>query len=444
MQTQRDHLQAYKFATGRLATALVTGDPGRGESPTRRGALGTFFGVILVVLLCAGFWVYGLISPVQKATWRQAGSIIVEKETGNRYLLIAGELRPVRNYASALLIAGREGAVRTVSGDALDGIPHGAPVGIPGAPDTLPAASEVLSGGWTRCLRPDLPHGQVLDFSPTRTMAVPATRQEVLTSSDGGRYLLWRGHLYPVPGTATLIALGLDGGRSLAAPDDWLTRLPTGSTLAAPDIPHAGAPAGQVAGHALRIGQLLRTVAAGDARTYVMLADGAARVGATAAALLSAQPGMRPPLTVDATALALLPVSRQPSPGADLPAVLNAPSLNSATAALCLRQTPSGDKLTDTPVLGLGAAATGARTVLVPPGHGVLVQNQDQLKAGNSTPQTYLITDQGTLYPLEDSQAATALRLSGPGTPMPSEVLALLPRGPGLASSAAAATVREG
>ncbi|MFD8820103.1 type VII secretion protein EccB, partial [Streptomyces sp. NPDC059627] len=241
MQTRRDHVQAYQFAVGRLATSLVTGDPGRGTSPTRRGSLGAFFGVLLVVLLCAGSGVYGLISPVRKDTWRQPGSIIVEKETGSRYLLVDGTLRPVLNYASALLLTGSAGTVRTVSGDALAAVPHGSPVGIAGAPDSLPAAADVLSGGWTRCLRPGAPGGEVLDLAPPRRLPAPGSAQTVLTGPESKLYVLWHGVKYPVPAAdATLIALGLDSERRIAAPRDWLARVPTGTALAAPAVPLAG------------------------------------------------------------------------------------------------------------------------------------------------------------------------------------------------------------
>ncbi|MCG7209583.1 type VII secretion protein EccB [Streptomyces arenae] len=159
MQTRRDHVQAYQFAMGRLASALVSGDPGRGDSPTRRSALGSVFGVGAAVLLCAGFGVYGLISPAAKDDWRKDGAIVLEEDTGNRYVYARGELRPVRNYASALLIAGGRTAPRTVSATSLAGIPHGTPVGIQGAPDTVPDATALATGAWARCLAAQGPGG---------------------------------------------------------------------------------------------------------------------------------------------------------------------------------------------------------------------------------------------------------------------------------------------
>jgi type VII secretion protein EccB len=440
VQTRRDHLQAYQFAVGRLATALVTGDTGRGTGPTRRGTLGTYFGVLLVVLLCAGFGVYGLIKPVQKDTWRKPGSIIVEKETGNRYLMVDGTLRPVLIYASALLLTGSSGTVRTVSRDVLSKVAHGGPVGIPDAPDSLPAAGDVLSGGWARCLRPGA-LGEVLDLAPSHVAKVPAGAQAVLTANGGARYVLFQDVKYPVPDASALIALGLDGGRLLPAPDSWLARVPTGPPLAAPAIPKAGTPAGKVGGQAVKVGQLFRTPADAGGHTYVMLDDGIAPVTATQFALLAARPGAAAVRTVDATSIAASPVSKAGLPTRGLPEVLHAPQARTGNAALCLRQTTKGAGLTQQVVLETGAAGTTTRQVLIPPGHGLLVLDQDQIRAGNHNPQSYLVDEQGVLYPLGDTGAAPALRLSGPSTAMPEDVMALLPRGPVLDAQAAAADV---
>lgn len=70
----------------------------------------------------------------------------MEKETGTRYLFLDGRLRPVRNYASALLLTGKGAAVRTVAAKALSDVPHGAPIGIDGAPDSLPTPATLLAG----------------------------------------------------------------------------------------------------------------------------------------------------------------------------------------------------------------------------------------------------------------------------------------------------------
>ncbi|MGW2098623.1 type VII secretion protein EccB [Streptomyces olivaceoviridis] len=440
MQTQRDHLQAYQFAMGRLAAALVTGQPGNGGSPYRRGSVGTFFGVVLVVLLCAGFAVWGLIDPVEKDTWRQPGSIIVEEQTGNRYVLLDGTLRPVRNYASALLLTGLPGTVRTASQGALKAVPHGSPVGIDKAPDSLPAPGNVAFGGWTRCLRPDLPAGEVLDLTPAGTTPVSAGTAAVVADRSGHRFVLWRGVKHAAPAEGTLIALGLDGGRPVTAPDDWLAEVPSGVPLRAPAVPHDGEPAGRIGAEAVRVGQVLRT-SGGQGPAYVMLKDGITRVTATEAALLAARRGAPAPATVDAASLAAAPVAPH-WPGPTLPDLRGAPLSGPDGTLLCLHQTTSGVHTTNSLVRERGAVLTTGRPVLVAPAHGVLVVDQDDLRARVASPRTYLIDDQGTLFRLS-GRAAQDLRLSGPTTAMPGRVLKLLPDGPLLSPDAATATVKE-
>ncbi|MEU6174069.1 type VII secretion protein EccB [Streptantibioticus parmotrematis] len=446
MQTRRDHMQAYQFAMGRLATALVTGDPGRGDSPTKRAALGTFFGAGIVVLLSVGFLIYGKLSPVTTAAWRQPGSIIVEKETGNRYLYLGGELRPVRNYASALLLTGKGAAVRTVTSKALADVPTGTPVGIDGAPDSVPTAANLLAPSWTDCLRPDLTSGQVFDFAPGgRAAAFPSGEQALLAAPDGTRYVLWQGTKYPVPSDSTLIALGLDADRSIAAPAAWLAGVPTGTALAAARIEGAGKSAGQVGGQASTVGQLFTTSAAGAKRSYVMTSAGVAPVSATEAALLAAEHGAPAPRQVSVSDIAAARVSDDQSLTTALPDVLNVPAVDTATRAVCLRESSQGTRLTAEVAVEGGAAATGADPVLVPPSHGVYAVDQGQLAQQASNPQTWLITDQGVAYPLGDSSAAQDLGVGGgSATALPGSVLAALPRGPVLDRTAAEATVQAG
>jgi type VII secretion protein EccB len=443
LQTRRDHLQAYQFAMGRLATALVSGDPGRGDSPTKRAALGTFLGAGIVVLLCVGFGVYGLISPAPTDSWRSAGSIVVDQRTSSRYLYLDGELRPVRNYASALLLAGRNATVRSVSDASLGGTPHGSPVGIPDAPDELPTASTLTGSSWTRCLRPDLSAGEVVDFAPAgRTAAFPADRQALLGGPGGKRYLLWRGVSYPVPSASTLIALGLDADRAVQAPQSWLQALPTGAPLAAAALPKAGTPAGSVAGKPVRVGQLFSTADSGG-RFYVMTATGIAPVSATEEALLAARPGTAPTRQVSAVELAAAPVAAPGAAlGSTLPDVLDAPQLTAGDQAVCLQQqvTNGGNSVGSTLVLEHGAAGTGSGRVIVPANGGVYAVSQEDVVAQISDPRQYLITDQGTAYPLVSGSAAL-LGLGGTSpVPLPDGLLNLLPRGPVLSQSAAAAT----
>ncbi|WP_217561837.1 type VII secretion protein EccB [Streptomyces sp. GbtcB6] len=458
MQTRRDHVQAYQFAMGRLASALVSGDPGRGDSPTRRSALGSVFGVGMAVLLCAGFGVYGLISPVAKDDWRKDGAIVLEEDTGNRYVYANGELRPVRNYASALLIAGERTAPETVSAKSLAGVPHGTPVGIQGAPDTVPTASALATGAWARCLpgegtadkeptgkepesngagsRESADKGQALLFggSAAALVALPADRQVLLTGPGDTRYLLLRGVKYPVPGDSTLIALGLDDQAALPATADWLAAVPTGAALAAPVPAGAGKAAGQVAGQTAKVGQVFRTSTDGTGSTgssvhyYVMRSDGLARVNATEYALLAARPGAPAPRQVGQSDIAVAPVSAEDATTGRVPDLSGVRALAGGT--VCLTEASDGRAR-------ITVGAPGAGGIVLPAGGGVLAV-PDGSSAGDRT--EYLITEQGLKYRIADTDAERALGF-GDGKrrlTLPAGVLTLVPDGPVLSRAAAA------
>ena len=140
--TQRDQIQAYQFLRRRLISALVAADSNHPTSPSRRLVLGTILGIAGAVLITAAFGVIGLLNPSGAADWQQGGQVILEQETGARYVLGQdGLLHPVLNYASARLLAGGNGSnTVTVSANTLGSASRGAMLGIPGAPDSLPAA----------------------------------------------------------------------------------------------------------------------------------------------------------------------------------------------------------------------------------------------------------------------------------------------------------------
>src|SRR5438874_8458277 len=104
MQSRRDQLHAYRFLTRRAVSAVVTGDPDVAESPMRRLSLTTISGVMIAIVVAAGAYVVGLLKPGSTNGWKNPGTIIVERETGARYILDShGKLVPTLNYPSAVL-----------------------------------------------------------------------------------------------------------------------------------------------------------------------------------------------------------------------------------------------------------------------------------------------------------------------------------------------------
>jgi len=96
MQSKRDQVQAHSFAIGRLTSGMLLADPDAPESPQGRTNRGVVIGVVIAVLVSAGSFVLGLLKPGTKDSWREAGTLVVNKDTGSRYLYLDGRLRPVR------------------------------------------------------------------------------------------------------------------------------------------------------------------------------------------------------------------------------------------------------------------------------------------------------------------------------------------------------------
>ncbi|WP_225826394.1 type VII secretion protein EccB [Streptomyces naphthomycinicus] len=450
MQSRRDHVHAYQFATGRLAAALVSGEPATGEPPARRSVLGVVLGVLLGVIACAGFAVYGLIKPGGNTAWAQPNAIVVEKETGTRFLYVDGVLHPVANYASALLGAAGGGAgsgVHTVSRNSLADVRRGAEIGIPSAPDSVPQATALLTGDWTRCLTPGRNKGETLDLAPDDPAAAPAPvtgRRALLRAADGTEYLLWNGVRHRLGDRSALIALQLDGQDPLPAPDSWLAALPAGPAVAAADVPGHGKQGARVGDRPARIGDVFTSAADGRsaAQYYVLRSDGLAPLTRTEFELLATSKGAAEPREVTPRDIAAVGASADRTLLHRLPDFLAGPVLRTGTSAVCLRQHVTGGTKVRTAVTLEKRPAATAPAVDVPVGRGLLVQGLP-LPPRGGTPQVYLITDLGVKYPLADSDTLSALGYGGgQARAVPRAVLDLLPTGPALSRAGALAVVR--
>ncbi len=218
MQSKRDQVQAHGFMMGRLSSGLLTADPDAPESPLGRTTRGVVFGLLVTVLIGAGATVYGLLRPGGNETWRKGENLVVNRETGARYLWTGtdGVLHPVRNYASARLIGGAQLKAVDVSTASLRDVPVGAPAGIPGAPDTLPGPAQLDAGAWHMCVTgPDgaLPSTSgavagagveqagattLVAGAPLETQDVGADRGVLVSGPDRAEYLVWRGSRLPL------------------------------------------------------------------------------------------------------------------------------------------------------------------------------------------------------------------------------------------------------
>ncbi|GAA2645817.1 type VII secretion protein EccB [Paractinoplanes durhamensis] len=443
MQSRRDQAHAQSYLFGRLTAGLVTGELDSAETPHRRTITGLVAGVLVAALVAGGFAVYGLFVPGGATSWRKSGTVVIEKETGTRYLYAQGRLRPVLNYASARLLLGDKLTVKSVAGGSLDGVPRGLPVGIVGAPDGLPTRG-LGNTWWTACAA--VGDGvtaltvQVGD-SPTGT---PLDADHALpVEADGDTYVIWDGHRYRLAEPWVSKVLGYDG-TTVPVPAAWLDLMPAGPDLGPQEVPGRGAAGPPADGAPTRVGQLFT---AGDDRYYVLLGDGLSRLTPTAYALLAGDPrtaqaypdGVVTTTRISPAALARTPVSAQAARGADLPATIPS-AVPPAGATWCVQNSPTEQTRLvaagAAPALNVTRAGVGltreARTadaVAVQPGLGGLaVAGRPDETPGSAL---YLVTDAGTKFPLAGAAVAKTLGYAPEAaTVIAPDLLDLLPTGP--------------
>lgn len=154
MASRSDQLHSHQFMLRRVVGALAMRDPDPASSPLRRIGGALFAGIMVAALALAAVGVYGVLRPGVGDSWRTGNTLVIEEETGARFIYRDGVLHPVVNYSSALLILGAAEPTRArVPRSSLVGVPRGAVWGIPGAPDLLPGANDLLTTGWTLCSR---------------------------------------------------------------------------------------------------------------------------------------------------------------------------------------------------------------------------------------------------------------------------------------------------
>ncbi|GLU50467.1 type VII secretion protein EccB [Nocardiopsis ansamitocini] len=470
MQSRRDRVQAHTFMVGRLGTAMLEGDPNAVDAPMRRTRTGSFIGLALSALVCVGFLVFGLIFPGGANSWRQDGKLIVEKETGATYLYAGGMLRPVANYASAKLIQGNKLSVSSVSMASLEGEPKGGPVGIPGAPDSLPDAEEAAAQVWRLCAVPP-----TADYPPRTSLTVdagnPSTRiahdMAVLVSSpDGDHHLLWQDtRLRLDTGNGALEALGYGTSPVLPVTAPFLASVPPGPELTAPDVAGLGEDGPVLGGRQTVVGQVFVVPGEGDERQHYLLGqDGLSPLTATDSRLLLANSDIRdeayggsaptavelPAGEVQGNLAAGSEVGRpsdSPVPGtppALFPVELETPCLQLGGDGSLELVTHPVDGIRAWPPQETPSIAPGCPTpelIGIAAGGGGLAAGRP---AGGSTatPTYYLVTDSAAKYPVPDADTVSALGFDpAAAVEVPTSLLRLVPTGPLLSPAAAALPV---
>ncbi|GAA2590123.1 type VII secretion protein EccB [Actinomadura fulvescens] len=444
MQTKKDLYQAHKLMTQRVTLALLQGKPGAAESPLRRTGVGALCGVMVVVLVAAGFGITGLLFKGGARNLEQPGLVLIEKETGAAYAYSADQKRliPFLNYTSArLAMSGNNIQRKLVSSRSLAKYARGPLTGIPNAPESLPDPSKLVRAPWSLCVH----------TPPSSTIATPVVSliggrdtggrpltdtQAVLVQGGPQTWLIWRNTRMRISRQSTRL---LTNAPPPQVDERWLNGLPQGPDYAPPPIPNRGALAQPTPdGRTPTIGQVYRIppIAGSTERWYVQLSDGISGISKTQAGLLLSLPGAR--TAIDITPAAATNISttnlfnRQlpESPPTALPYEPSEPlcavySDTSLTARFTIGGTlpppPATRSSIDQIVLPGGATFAGTLT------------------APNQQPQSFsLITEQGVRYPIPTPEDATKLGYTPTkSAQVPANILQLFRQGPALTSTAA-------
>jgi type VII secretion protein EccB len=391
MANKKELIEAQGFSRRRLLSAFVGGAPGGKELEPAQPLRAVVAGVALTAMLVVGGVFYGLIRPGLPAGWENNRLILVS-DTGARYVSIKKVLYPVINTASArLMIDPSEFRVITTDQASLEGIEIGATMGILGAPDALPAATQLINDGWSACQRDAI-----------TSLAISTQFQAIAT--DSATVVRVKDVLYVISGElryavdreeedSILRAVQLNGVTPEDVDGSWLNLFTEGADLAPLIVRNAGE---RIGGTDLEIGSVVHPEGSADDKRYLITEDAEiADLSPLAYQLYMLGTGttLGEAIEVPASAYADLENAVAPAGGADWPLkALTALETEGRTCALLTHvdgapHTVLGTLRDDSQIDESTAGVTMER------GHGSLV-----LTGKGSSSLVYLIDESGTSY----------------------------------------------
>ncbi len=248
MATKKDLVEAYSFSRRRLVTAFLSGAPGGREVEPSRPGRTVVGGLALAVLLVAGAAIASVLASRTPEDWNQVGLVETRGDQPAAYVILEvsdpPQLIPVINITSAQLILGADVKATTVDQEVVDEQTPGIPIGILGAPQTLPKPDRFIQTGWTACT--DEGVGIAVDVSEdpqvTRTTSAAIVVQSagrpwlIATSSDreGEDRRAYRYPLSDAVSDQFLVDYGLPQRLSaISVPPEWLALFPEGGEIGA-------------------------------------------------------------------------------------------------------------------------------------------------------------------------------------------------------------------
>ncbi|MFC0006685.1 type VII secretion protein EccB [Micromonospora siamensis] len=462
MPSRQDQLHSYQFTVQRAVAALVMRETDPARSPFRRLAGAGLASVLVAAIALGGSTLYGLFAS-GGTKWRDSDAVIVEKESGARFVYRQDKLHPVLNYASALLIIGAE-QPRTVlvSRRSIEGVPRGLPLGIADAPDSLPAPGRLATSGWTVCsvpgADPDRPGARsALLIGRDVTGGRPLREDGLLVRHpDGTLHLVWhqRRHLIRDP-DRVLAALAATRERAVPVAPALLNTLTAGVDLAPLAVPGLGGPSRRVPGATVGTVYLVRNT--GGGRQYAVVErEGLAGITELQASLLLARTGQGAPEQLSLGRFAELPKLRDRVPrGAAAPPSSPPRLAGTEGGSVCARtgddggarELRLGGSLPDLTGAARTTPSAGgpplADHVLVEPGRGAVVESV--AAPGATGGAVSVVTDLGRRYVLADRAVLGMLgyRDVRP-VRLPAGLVSLVPAGSPLDPEAARAVAAPG
>ncbi len=260
MATKKDLVEAYSFSRRRLITAFLSGAPGGREVEPSRPGRTVVGGLALAVLLVAGAAIASVLASRTPEDWNQIGLVVTRGDQPATYVILeeseSPALIPVINITSAQLILGADVKATSVDQEVVDEQTPGIPIGILGAPQTLPRPKQFIQSGWTACTGHQV--GIAVDVSDEEKVE-RTTSDAIVVQSVGSYWLIatsssreaddQRAYRYPISeaeGDQFFVDYGLGQKASaIEVPQEWLALFPEGGAIgpAGFDLPRFGKPA---------------------------------------------------------------------------------------------------------------------------------------------------------------------------------------------------------
>jgi ESX secretion system ATPase EccB len=256
--TKKDLVEAYSFSRRRLVTAFLSGAPGGREVEPSRPGRTVVGGVALSVLLIAGAAIASVLASRTEEDWNKVG-LIYNRDVPATYVILEEDdpptLIPVINITSAQLILGADVKSTAVDQEIIDEQTPGVPIGILGAPTTLPRPELFIESGWTACTDADV--GVAVEVTESKHVTVEENSAIVVHSADAywliGRSSAEdadrRAYRYLIPDGTEDALLYDDFGltsraEAINVPSNWLALFPEGGEVggAGFNFPDGGQP----------------------------------------------------------------------------------------------------------------------------------------------------------------------------------------------------------